>query len=57
VRIAVIKANPKIEAIANQVSALVNNQVMRDLNQQVEVKKDEPRDVAKAFLKSKGVIK
>jgi osmoprotectant transport system substrate-binding protein len=57
VRIAAIKANPKIEAIANQVSALVNNQVMRDLNQQVEVKKDEPRDVAKAFLKSKGVIK
>jgi osmoprotectant transport system substrate-binding protein len=57
VRMAALKANPKIEAIANQVSALVNNQVMRDLNQQVEVKKDEPRDVAKAFLKSKGMIK
>lgn len=57
VRQAVLKANPKIEAIANQVSALVNNEVMRDLNQQVEVKKEEPRDVAKAFLKSKGLIK
>lgn len=57
VRMAAIKANPKIETIANQVSALVNNDVMRQLNQQVEVKKDEPRDVAKAFLKSKGVIK
>jgi osmoprotectant transport system substrate-binding protein len=57
VRMAALKANPKIETIANQVSALVNNDVMRNLNQQVEVKKDEPRDVAKAFLKSKGVIK
>jgi osmoprotectant transport system substrate-binding protein len=57
VRMAALKANPKIEAVANQVSALINNDVMRNLNQQVEVKKDEPRDVAKAFLKSKGVIK
>ena len=57
VRMAALKANPKIEQVANQVSALLTNDVMRNLNQQVEVKKDEPRDVAKAFLKSKGVIK
>jgi osmoprotectant transport system substrate-binding protein len=57
VRMAAIRSNPKIETVANQVSALVNNDVMRQLNQQVEVKKDQPRDVAKAFLKSKGIIK
>jgi osmoprotectant transport system substrate-binding protein len=57
VRMAVIKANPKVETVANQVSALVNNDVMRKLNQQVDVKRDEPRDVAKAFLKSQGIIK
>lgn len=57
VRMAAIKANPKIETIANQVSASVNNEVMSNLNQKVEVEKEEPRDVAKAFLKSKGIIK
>jgi osmoprotectant transport system substrate-binding protein len=57
VRMSTLKANPKIETIANQVSALVNNEVMRSLNQQVEVKKEEPREVARAFLKAKGIIK
>jgi osmoprotectant transport system substrate-binding protein len=57
VRQAALKANPKIEAIANQVSALVNNEVIRNLIMQVEVKKEEPRDVARAFLKSKGVVR
>jgi osmoprotectant transport system substrate-binding protein len=49
--------NPKVEEAANKVSALLNNEIMRTLNAEVEVKKEEPRDVAKAFLKSKGVIK
>jgi osmoprotectant transport system substrate-binding protein len=57
VRMSVLKANPKIETIVNQVSALVDNDVMSALNQQVEVKKDEPRDVARAFLKAKGIVK
>jgi osmoprotectant transport system substrate-binding protein len=57
VRMAVLKANPKIETIVNQVSALVDNEVMSALNQQVEVNKEEPRDVARTFLKAKGIVK
>lgn len=52
-----LKANPKLEATLIQVGALLNNVTMRQLNQAVEVKKEEPKDVAKAFLKSKGIIK
>lgn len=48
---------PKVEETLNKVSALLDNATMQTLNAEVEVKKEEPKDVAKAFLKSKGVIK
>jgi osmoprotectant transport system substrate-binding protein len=57
VRMAAIEAEPKIETVANRVSALVDNGVMCRLNQQVEVGKEKPRDVAKAFLKSMGIVR
>jgi osmoprotectant transport system substrate-binding protein len=49
--------NPKVEEAVNKVSALLDNATMQTLNAEVEVKKEEPKDVAKAFLKAKGVIK
>ena len=57
VRMDALKAHPKAAAVLNRVSALLNNATMQSLNADVEVKKEEPKDVAKKFLKSKGVIK
>lgn len=52
-----IAANPKIADILNGVGALVDNDSMRVLNARVEKEREEPRDVARAFLKEKGAIK
>jgi len=49
--------SPKIAATLNAVSALIDTDTMRALNAKVEVDKEEPRDVAAAFLKQKGVVK
>ena len=52
-----LKANPKIADILEKVDAALDNATMRELNTKVERDKDEPKDVAIAFLKSKGLIK
>lgn len=43
-----------VEALA-RVGALIDNATMQELNRQVEVDKREPRSVAAAFLKAKGI--
>jgi osmoprotectant transport system substrate-binding protein len=45
-----------VEALL-KVGALIDNPTMQELNRQVEVDKKEPRAVAAAFLKAKGVIR
>lgn len=50
-----IANNPKIVEILDKVNATLDNPVMQELNRQVEVDKKEPRQVAAAFLKSKGL--
>jgi osmoprotectant transport system substrate-binding protein len=57
IRQAVLADNPKIAEILNAVSATIDTATMRQLNAKVEVDKDEPKDVARAFLKEKGLIK
>ena len=52
-----LDANPKIAEVANRVSALLDEATMASLNYQVDGEKQEPKDVAQAFLKSKGVVK
>ena len=52
-----LKANPRIAEVLDRVDAALDNATMRDLNAKVERDKDEPKDVATAFLKSKGLIK
>jgi osmoprotectant transport system substrate-binding protein len=51
-----IAKNEKIVAALAKVNALLDNTVMQELNRQVEVDKKEPRSVAAAFLKAKGVL-
>lgn len=52
-----IAANAKIVEVLDKVDGLIDNPTMQELNRQVEVDKKEPRQVAAAFLKAKGVIR
>lgn len=57
VRMDALAKNPKIADLLVAVGATLDNATMRELNRKVEVDKDEPKDVAKAHLKAKGLLK
>jgi osmoprotectant transport system substrate-binding protein len=57
VRKEVLDANPKIAEVLNRVSALLEENEVATMNYQVDGEKMEPKDVARAFLKSKGIVK
>lgn len=52
-----LKDHPKAEAILDRVSALLDDASMSEMNWRVDGKKEEPKDVARDFLKKKGVLK
>jgi osmoprotectant transport system substrate-binding protein len=52
-----LTVNPKAAEILNGVNALLDNETMRALNAKVEQEREEPRTVARDFLKQKGVLK
>ena len=52
-----LDANPTIASVLNQVSALLNESAMAEMNYKVDADKEEPKDVARAFLKAKGVVR
>lgn len=56
-RMDTLAKNPKAGEVLVAVGATLDNATMRELNRQVEVDKEEPKDVAKAYLKSKGLLK
>jgi len=51
-----LDANPKIAEVLNRVSALLNEANMSEMNYKVDNDKEEPKDVARAFLKAKGIV-
>lgn len=51
-----IAANAKVVETLERVGAAIDNATMQELNRQVEVDKKEPRQVAAAFLKAKGMV-
>ncbi len=57
VREAALAANPKIAPTLDALTALLDNETMRRLNARVEKEREEPKTVARDFLKEKGVIK
>ena len=57
VRKEALDANPKLAEVANRVSALLDEPTMAAMNYQVDGDKLEPRDVARDFLKAKGLVK
>ena len=52
-----LEANPKVGEVLNRVSALLDETTMAQMNLQVDGDKLEPRDVARDFLKTKGLVK
>ena len=52
-----LDANPKIAEVLNNVDAMIDETTMAELNYKVDGEKQEPKDVARAFLRSKGVVK
>jgi osmoprotectant transport system substrate-binding protein len=52
-----LDANPKVAEVLNRVSALLDDGTMAEMNYKVDGEKMEPRDVARDFLKAKGVVR
>jgi len=52
-----LDANPKIAEVLNRVSAMLDEASMADMNYKVDNDKEEPKDVARAFLRAKGVVR
>src|SRR6516225_3081690 len=57
VRKEVLDANPKIAEVLNRTSAMLDEASMAEMNYKVDGEKMEPKDVARDFLKAKGVVK
>ena len=56
VRMDTVAGNAKAVEALERVGMLIDNATMQELNRQVEFDKKEPRQVAEAFLKTKGRI-
>ena len=56
VRREALDANPQIADALNRVDALLDEPTMAAMNYQVDGEKEEPKDVARAFLKAKGIV-
>jgi osmoprotectant transport system substrate-binding protein len=52
-----LDANPKIADVLNRVDALLDEPTMAEMNYKVDGEKEEPKDVARAFLKAKGIVR
>jgi osmoprotectant transport system substrate-binding protein len=52
-----LDANPKIAEVLNKVDALLDEATMAEMNYKVDNDKEEPKDVARAFLKAKGIVR
>jgi len=52
-----LDANPKLAEVLNRVNAMLDEATMAEMNYKVDGEKQEPKDVARAFLKTKGIVR
>ena len=52
-----LDANPKIAEVLNRVNGSLDDATMAEMNYKVDGEKMEPKDVARDFLKAKGIVK
>ncbi len=43
--------------VLNRVNAMLDEPTMAEMNYKVDGEKQEPKDVARAFLKTKGIVR
>ncbi len=56
VREETLKKYPKLKKVVNELAGKISEEDMRSMNAKVDIDKKDPADVAKEFLKSKGLI-
>ena len=56
VRKSVVDANPNVAKVLNPIADALDTATIQDLNTQVDIKGQQPADVAKTWLQSKGFI-
>ena len=57
VRKETLDANPKVAEVLNKVSAMLDEATVAEMNYKVDGEKMEPKDVARDYLRKKGVVK
>lgn len=50
------KQDPRVGKVIAQVNALLDDATMTELNKQVDIDKEDPKDVAEAFLEDKNLV-
>ena len=56
-RDATLKKHPEIAEVLNLLDGKLSTETMQQLNAKVDVDKQDPQDVADAWLKAQGLIK
>jgi osmoprotectant transport system permease protein len=56
VREEILNKHPELKNVLEKLDGLIDEKTMADLNNKVEIGKENPRDVAKKFLKEKGLL-
>ncbi len=57
IRQEVLEEHPEVEKVLNELSGKISEEEMSELNAKVDMDKQDPKDVAREFLISKGLIK
>jgi osmoprotectant transport system substrate-binding protein len=57
IRMQALQEHPQVAEVLNRVNGLLTDPIMSELNFRVDTKKEEPRDVARDFLRKHGVVK
>ena len=57
IRQEVLKEHPEVEKVLNELAGKISEEEMSELNAKVDMDKQDPKDVAREFLISKGLIK
>jgi osmoprotectant transport system substrate-binding protein len=52
-----LREHPEVAAVLNQISEMLDDPTMSEMNWRVDGNKEEAKDVARDFLKKKGVVK
>ena len=56
VREEILQKHPELDAVLHRLDGILDESTMAQLNKRVEIDKEDPKQVAREFLQSKGVV-